>query len=75
MRHCVSGYGREVGLQQQFIYQVLSPQRLTMAVQRVGNSWQVAQVRGVCNCRATDEAMDVIKQWFVSVTNQAGRHG
>ncbi len=75
MRHCVSGYGREVGLQQQFIYQVLSPQRLTMALQRVGNSWQVAQVRGVCNCRATDEAMDVIKQWFVSVTNQVGRHG
>lgn len=75
MRHCVSGCGREVGLQQQFIYQVLSPQRLTMALQRVGNSWQVAQVRGVCNCRATDEAMDVIKQWFIDVTNPASRHG
>lgn len=67
MRHCVSGYGRHVGERSLFIYQVLAPQRLTMALKRSGTLWQVSEVRGHCNSAASEEAMAVIKEWFVAV--------
>ncbi len=66
MRHCVSGYGKVVGQQTVFIYKVLKPQRLTMALNKTGHRWLVSEVRGVCNSAATEEAMNVIKEWFIS---------
>ncbi len=66
MRHCVSGYGKVVGQQTVFIYKVLKPQRLTMALNKTGDRWLVSEVRGVCNSAATEEAMNVIKEWFIS---------
>jgi len=67
MRHCVSGYGNVVGQRAVFIYQVLKPQRLTMALMKTGDRWLVSEVRGVCNSAASEEAMGVIKDWFIAV--------
>lgn len=67
MRHCVSGYGNVVGQRALFIYQVLKPQRLTMALMKTGDRWLVSEVRGVCNSAASEEAMGVIKDWFIAV--------
>lgn len=66
MHHCVGSYGKDVAQGYVFIYKVLHPQRLTLALAPRGDSWRIKEVRGYCNQQPLDEALQDINHWLAA---------
>lgn len=63
MHHCVSRYDFEVALKEVFIYRMVDPERLTVAVERKNHRWVLREVRGHCNSNPSTGALEVIQRW------------
>lgn len=74
MHHCVASYHASIASGKIFIYKVLEPQRLTLAIKRYGNNWAIDQVRAVCNGMPTDKALEAIQLWLGDAQNSLGTH-
>lgn len=69
MHHCVGSYAETVYSGHTFVYRVTAPERLTVALQKRQNRWEVSEIRGFANSRPTDESVECIRQWLVANNN------
>lgn len=63
MRHCVGSYDIPVALGATFIYRMVSPERLTISLERRNNTWITGEVRGSCNANPSPGALERIERW------------
>lgn len=64
MHHCVGSYGKDVAQGYVFIYKVLQPQRLTLALAPRNKTWRIKEIRGYCNQQPIDEALAAVNTWL-----------
>ena len=65
MQHCVYSYIRDIQTGRYYVYHMDSPQRLTIGVRvRDGKIVNHDQIKGILNCRAHVEALEIVMDWF-----------
>jgi hypothetical protein len=67
MRHCIGTnryYLREILTGNLYPYRVSAPMRLTLAIRRVADEWQIGEAKGLENALPTKAAMAAIKTWL-----------
>lgn len=70
MRHCISAHGPKINAGNFFVYKVLTPERLTLAILKRGESWRVDEVRGYANALPNEDSLLHIRVWFKAVTEK-----
>lgn len=63
MHHCVGSYDIPVALGEVFVYRMVNPERLTIALEYRNNRWVVGEVRGHCNANPSPGALDIVRRW------------
>ena len=66
--HCVGTLVGEVVRQEFFAYQVLTPTRATLVLQRGGDTWQIHDLRGAKNVDVPAETQATVRGWMEAHT-------
>lgn len=66
MHHCVKSYVSKIQQQKYYVYRMLEPERLTVGIRyfKHKNIFQIEQVRGFCNAKASEESLLLVDNWF-----------
>lgn len=65
MNHCVGSYARDVHLGNSFVYRVIYPERLTLAIEKRQNGWQLSEIRGHSNSSADKRSIMCATLWLL----------
>jgi len=76
MDHCVASYIPEMtsGEKAILLYRVLWPERATLRLSKIGEKWQIAELRCQRNQASSPETFEFVKTWLVQA-QQAGEPG
>lgn len=55
MSHCVASYARSICTGSYFVYRICASIRATMAIRRVGGTWELAEIKGYDNAPVSNE--------------------
>ena len=69
MHHCVGSHASAVAQGEVFIYRMLHPERLTIAVRYQHNTWVLDEVRGAGNATPTSNALHLVNRWVAASRN------
>ena len=69
MHHCIATFSREVARGDFYAYAVQHDQeRATLGLRRYGDSWRLAELRGVRNAQVSSSMREHITQWLKQAT-------
>lgn len=68
MKHCVGSYHGAISQGKVFIYRAKASKRLTLSLISRDEQWVIDEVRGVANSNPCKEDLELIHQWYITVT-------
>ncbi len=73
MRHCIGSFASRVARGQVYVYQLLAPERATVAIALREGRWDVLDVRGHANVLASEPALRAVHSWLEVARGEEGQ--
>lgn len=73
MHHCIRSYAERVACGAVYVYQLLAPERATIAIARRENGWELLDMRGRSNFVPTPPAWKAVQSWLEAAQGEAGQ--
>lgn len=64
MHHCVAIHAGNIGAEQTFVYRMLAPERLTLALEKQQGEWRVKEMKGRFNQLPSQNATERVYRWL-----------
>lgn len=64
MHHCIGSYGARIASGELAVYQVLAPERATVAIGRKQGVWRIIEMRLACNKVPAKQTFSAVKKWL-----------
>nr|WP_299242938.1 PcfJ domain-containing protein [uncultured Halomonas sp.] len=64
MRHCIGSHAARVATRRIFVYHMVAPEPLTIAITKRGERWELEDARGYFNAQPSCEALEAVHQWL-----------